>query len=214
MNLMTASAKPDPAPSTATATGRDAVRLLESIIEPVVETMGFSLCHLEWAGQPGRRTLRVFLDHERGVNLDDCTRLNRIVGNALDAAEVAPGADRVARLLAGAYTLEVSSPGIERPLSRRSHFERFVGRRVTIKTHAPLREDDKQRTFHGWIESAEPDASAPDDDHEGSVVLRDDAGQLHRIGIEQIRRANLVYDADNGAPEEGHNAPGRGRNEG
>jgi ribosome maturation factor RimP len=108
MNPMTAPTKPDPAPSRSTVTGRDALRLLESVIEPVVETMGFSLCHLEWAGQPGRRTLRVFLDHERGVNLDDCARLNRIISNALDAAEVAPGSERLARLLAGAYTLEVS----------------------------------------------------------------------------------------------------------
>jgi ribosome maturation factor RimP len=80
------STQPDRAPSAPTATGRDAVRAVEAVVEPVIETMGFSLCHLEWVGQAGRRTLRVYLDHERGVNLDDCARLNRIIGNALDAA--------------------------------------------------------------------------------------------------------------------------------
>lgn len=207
MNPMSNPTQPDAAtaaPAAASsAPGSDPVRVLESVIEPVVETMGFSLCHLEWAGQAGRRILRVYIDHERGVNLDDCARLNRIVSNALDAAEVAPESGAIARLLAGAYTLEVSSPGLDRPLSRRSHFERFVGRPATVKTHEPLDARTTQKTFHGRIESTEPDASCPDDDHEGIVVIRDDADELHRIELHQIRRANLVYDGLSEGQNEG-----------
>jgi hypothetical protein len=72
-----------------------------------------------------------------------------------------------------------------------------------VKTHEPLVEDSKQRTFHGRIESTEPDSVHPDDDHEGTVVIRDDDGEFHRIGMHEVRRANLVYDAH-----------GEGRNEG
>lgn len=174
----------------------DAVRVLEDVVEPVVETMGFLLCHLEWAGQQGRRILRVYLDHpdeQRGVTLDDCAKLNRILSNALDAAEVAPEAGRLAKLLSGAYVLEVSSPGIERPLSRRSHFERFVGKRAKVRTYAPLEEGSNQRTFHGRIEATQPDPARPEDDREGLIVLAGDDGQ-HTIALNRIRRANLEYE--------------------
>lgn len=170
------------------------MRLVEAVVEPVVVTMGFTLCHLEWAGSSGKRILRVFLDHERGVTLDDCAKLNRILGSALDAAEAVPEAVDLGKVLGGPYILEVSSPGIERPLSRRSQFDRFLGQRVTVRTHGALVEGSKQRTFHGQIAATEPDPARPDDDRDGFVLVDGDGGDKHRFSLAQIRRANLVYE--------------------
>lgn len=186
--------------------------LLEQVIEPVLATLGYELVHLEWTATGRTRKLQVFVDHPDGFSLDDCTRLSPIIGNALDAAEIAdqPGGSRdqdrdgdgapgfggeLARLLSAPYVLEVSSPGLERPLSRRSHYARFIGRLCRLRVFSPLGSDDAQRNFHGRIEAAEPDPDKPQDDRSGTVTLRDpDGGQEHRIPIERVRRARLVYE--------------------
>ncbi|MEM9460344.1 MAG: ribosome maturation factor RimP [Myxococcota bacterium] len=176
-------------------------RLLEAVIEPVLRTMGFELVHIDWSQSGRRRRLVVYIDHPDGIRLDDCSRLSPILSNALDAAEAAgegstaPGGGALARLLAGSYVLEVSSPGLERPLSRRSHFARFVGRTIKLRVFSPLAPGDSQRNFHGRIEAALPDPDQPDDDRTGTVCLRDlDDGREHRIPIERVRRAHLVYE--------------------
>lgn len=197
--------------------------LLESVIEPVLATLGYELVHLEWTATGRTRKLQIFVDHPDGISLDDCARLSPIVGNALDSAEVADKAatgaevadqasgsrDRdqeggdgatgyggeLARLLAAPYVLEVSSPGLERPLSRRSHFARFIGRLCRLRVFSPLASDDAQRNFHGRIEAVLPDPDKPHDDRSGTVTLRDpDGGQEHRIPIDRVRRARLVYE--------------------
>lgn len=176
--------------------------LLESVIEPVLATLGYELVHLEWTATGRTRKLQIFVDHPDGISLDDCARLSPIIGNALDASEVADQAatgssygGELARLLAAPYVLEVSSPGLERPLSRRSHFARFIGRLCRLRVFSPLASDDAQRNFHGRIEAVLPDPDKPHDDRSGTVTLRDpDGGQEHRIPIDRVRRARLVYE--------------------
>ncbi len=98
-------------------------------------------------------------------------------------------------MLAGSYVLEVSSPGLERPLSRRSHYARFVGRLIKLRVFSPLAPGDTQRNFHGRIEATLPDPDQPDDDRTGTVCLRDpDGGAEYRIPIHRVRRAHLVYE--------------------
>lgn len=187
-------------------------RLLEAVIEPVLATMGYELVHIEWSPSGRRHRLVVYVDHPRGIGLDDCARLSPILSNALDAAEVADGGAApdgstvgiptgapmggdLARLLAGPYVLEVSSPGLERPLSRRSHFARFVGHTIKLRVFSPLAPGDSQRNFHGQIEAVLPDPDQPDDDRTGTVCLRDsDGDREHRIPIARVRRAHLVYE--------------------
>lgn len=172
--------------------------LLEAVIEPVLSTLGYELVHLEWTAAGRQRKLQVFVDHPDGIDLEDCARLSPILGNALDVAETADaegGPGELARLLQAPYVLEVSSPGLERPLSRRSHFARFVGRLCKLRVFSPLVEDGAQRNFHGRIEAVEPDPNTPNDDRSGTVTLRDpDGGQEHRIPIDRVRRARLVYE--------------------
>jgi len=181
---------------------RERAARLEAIVGPVVAALGYELVHLEWSGSGRRHKLQVFVDHPDGIDLDDCTRLSPVVSNALDAAEVADPTGPVARMLAGTYDLELSSPGLDRPLSRRAHFERFVGRRVRIRTFAPLASAGAegagaQKNFNGRIALVDPDPDRPHDDHEGTVELVDeDGGTHHRIPLAQIRRANLVYEED------------------
>ena len=171
------------------------VALLEEAVDPVARAMGYEIVLLEWLGGRGGRIVRVYLDHPNGVSLDDCTRMSRIFSNALDAAEADPQTPALAALLAQPYTLEVSSPGVDRPLRRLSHFARHVGGRAVVRTREAIVPDSDQKTFHGRIVGTEVDASRPDDDRRGTVLLRAlDGDIIYPISLVDIRRANLVYE--------------------
>ncbi len=167
---------------------------LEAVVEPVLATLGYELVHLEWVGTGSHRRLCVYLDHSEGVTLADCVRMTPIISNALDAAEVDPVQPAIGRILHAPYTLEVSSPGLDRPLRRRSHFCRFVGGKVKVQTFEPLDPQSRQRTFHGRIEEVHSEPGRADDDRSGVLVLRTEEGHQHAIPLALIRRANLVYE--------------------
>lgn len=196
------------------AAGHDgAVRLLEDAVEPVARAMGFEVVLLEWAGARGGRVVRVYLDHPKGVSLDDCTRMSGVLSNALDAAEADPATPELAALLAQPYTLEVSSPGVDRPLVRLSHFARFVGGRAVVRTFHPLpgQGGGDQRTFHGRIVGTEVDPADPADDRRGTVLLRSlDSDTIYKISLADIRRANLVYSPPGSGPGSGSGSPPSG----
>ena len=174
---------------------KDSARLVEEVIAPVTAAVGYETILVEWFGAGRARGLRIFIDHPKGVTLGDCTRLSPIIDNALAAAEASPQGHPVAPLLAQPYTLEVSSPGIERPLTKRHHFERFREHRVKIRTLAPLAPESTQRTFHGIIDHTEPDPRHPTDEREGTVYLQPlEGGSVIAIDLTKIRRANLVYE--------------------
>lgn len=149
------------------------------------------------------------------MTLDDCARLSPILGNALDAAEHGDDASSASlrALLDAPYVLEVSSPGVERPLSRRSQFDLHKGARATVRTHAPLDPATPQKTFHGRIVDTAP-GSDPDDDRDGRVSLVAEDGAVHEIPLSLIRRANLVYEppqAPQARAKPGTRVPGGGR---
>lgn len=172
------------------------LRQIEDAIDPVARAMGFEVIQLEWAGGRGSRILRVYIDHPRGVSLDDCTRMSGVLSNALDAAEADPATPDLAALLSSPYTLEVSSPGVDRPLVKLSHFARQVGNRAVVKTRYPLQGQgaSDQKTFHGRIVGTEVDAAAPTDDRRGTMLLQAlDSDIIYKISLADIRRANLVY---------------------
>lgn len=188
--------------------GHDAaIGLLESAVEPVARAMGYEVLLIELAGGRGGRIVRVYLDHPSGVSLDDCTRMSRIFSNALDAAEADPATPALTALLATPYTLEVSSPGLDRPLMRLSHFARSVGGRAVVKTrHAIPGAAADQRTFHGRIVGTAVDPHHPEDDRRGTVALRAlDGDTIQDIQLTDIRRANLVY--EHPATLSGHHRP-------
>lgn len=185
-----------------------AIHLLESAIEPLVEDLGYELLRLEWLGAGKRRLLRLYIDSLAGVTIEDCTRLGRVLSNALDAREAAAATEGsevrdpvLAALLGKPYTLEISSPGVDRPLTRRRHFTEHIGARVKIETWAPLEPGTSEKRFYGRIAAVEPDPATPDDadadtdQRRGSVVVHDaDGDRTLRIPLPRIRRANLVWE--------------------
>jgi ribosome maturation factor RimP len=102
---------------------------IRALLEPTIKHMGYDLYALEQSGQSGR-TLRVSIDHDEAISIEDCERVSRVAGPLLDHSE----------LIDGPYDLEVSSPGAERPLRGHAEYERFNGKRVNIRYRSGLSE--------------------------------------------------------------------------
>jgi ribosome maturation factor RimP len=98
----------------------DLIGRLEEVVQPVLHDHGVELVDLEWRGQGPRSVLRVFIDKPGGVGIGDCERVSREVGDVLDAAN----------LIGGRYDLEVSSPGLDRALSKEREYRWAIGKRV------------------------------------------------------------------------------------
>ncbi len=166
-------------------TDRTRDHLVEVLTAPVA-AIGLDVEAIEVTQAGKRRMLRVAVDKDGGVTMDDIADATREVSRLLDGSDV---------MGAQPYTLEVSSPGVDRPLRRLSHFARHVGGRAVVRTREPLNPGDEQRTFHGRIVGTKVDPSNPEDDRLGTVLLRAlDGDTIYPISLAQIRRANLVYE--------------------
>ena len=133
----------------------------EALVRPVIEQAGFEFVELAATREHGRKVLRVVVDRPGGVDLDALSQLSATVSRHLDQEGYEDGP----------YGLEVSSPGIERPLKRPEHFARSVGEQVKVKTTAPMA---GSRTHTGTLVSADEDAIviATADGDEGTGDLR------------------------------------------
>jgi ribosome maturation factor RimP len=107
---------------------RSVVDRISETISPILWTLGLELADVVCVGQGPRSVVRVFIDKPEGVTLDDCERAHKALGPALDVADPFPHA----------YTLEVSSPGLDRPFKRIQDYRRAVGKRVSLKLREPL----------------------------------------------------------------------------
>jgi ribosome maturation factor RimP len=145
------------------------------IAAPLAAQEGMELIDVEFGGPGGRQTLRLFIDREGGVSLDDCTSVSRAVSAALDVEDP----------IVGAYDLEVSSPGLDRPLRTPEHFEKFKGQKVRVKTFGPVPECENRKTFVGTLQGYQ----------DGSVVVDVD-GRMFHVPHAQISKANVepVFD--------------------
>ena len=114
---------------------------VREIAERVAVSSGLEVVEVELRGGGKARMLRIVIDKPTGVTHEDCANLSREVGTILDVEDVIPGAS---------YTLEVSSPGLDRKLSRPADFERFIGSLVKLTTHQPV---NGNRHFQGRLES-------------------------------------------------------------
>jgi ribosome maturation factor RimP len=115
---------------------------LADLVRPVVEGLGYELWELEYSPRRGNALLRVYIDSEGGISLDDCERVSHAVSEVLDAEDPLP--ER--------YELEVSSPGLERPLRTREQFERYVGQTVYVELTSPM---EGRRRFKGPLAAVE-----------------------------------------------------------
>jgi ribosome maturation factor RimP len=117
------------------------VERVREIVERVAASSGLEVVEVEFRGGGKARMLRIFIDKPSGVTHEDCANLSREVGTILDVEDTIPG---------GAYLLEVSSPGLDRKLSRPADFERFTGSLVKLTTRDPV---NGGRHFEGRLES-------------------------------------------------------------
>ena len=140
------------------------------LLEPVVEARQMELYDVEFLTEHGRKILRLYIDKEGGVTLDDCEKITRAAGPALDARDPIPGA----------YVLEVSSPGIERKLVKEKHYADNLGSKVEVKLNKPV---DNQKKFRGKLAALEKD----------SVVIIDETGGELRLPREHLAYCRLVY---------------------
>jgi len=148
------------------------VELTEAWIQQVIdrEIEDVELVTLEEAGSRRQKIVRLYIDRPDGVTHDLCARVSGAVGRALDKADA----------FEGAYTLEVSSPGIERPLRKRSHFEAQLGKKVYVKTRVPI---EGSKIWQGVLLEVGPD----------EIVVQE-AGREARIPLGEIGSAHLIYE--------------------
>ena len=151
---------------------RQAPIKVQELIEPAVVALGYELVGVEYIPQGKHSLLRVYIDTEDGINLDDCTRVSHQVSGLLDVEDI----------IKGQYNLEVSSPGLDRPLFTLEHFRRFTGHEAKIKLTMPL---DGQRKFKGTINGVREDA-----------VLLEVEGNEVELPVSLIDKANLVAELD------------------
>jgi ribosome maturation factor RimP len=144
---------------------------INEIIERVTAREGLELVHWETVGPRNHFVLRIFIDKPGGVTINDCERVSNQVGTLFDVEDLIPNQ----------YTLEVSSPGIERGLYKRADYERFAGSRVRLRTVESI---DGQRNFKGTLLGISGDTVSLDADAAGRID----------IPFEQIAKANIEYE--------------------
>lgn len=146
----------------------DQERLIK-LIEPLIEAHGFELVLLEYiAGKHGK--LHLYIDHENGISIENCTFISKTVSDLLDLEDP----------IAHAYTLEVSSPGLERPLTKKEHFMRYQGHKVKTTYSDKPGESIK---LSGTLQGAEPDR----------MVIKKEDGTKVEVPYDLIIKANLWY---------------------
>jgi len=143
---------------------------IRAAAEPVLSSLGLELVDIEVVGSGRARTLRLTVDRDGGIDLDTLAEANRPVLDALDAVDA----------LSGPYTLELSSPGLERPLRRPADFRRFVGTTISLKTHDPVA---GARRHRGLLADAD----------DAGIGLEVD-GEHRRFSYDAIASARTVFE--------------------
>ncbi len=148
----------------------EAAEQIRQILDPILLSMGLDLWDLEFQKQGPKWLLRVYIDREidGGVTLQDCETVSRDLSAALDVEDIIPHA----------YTLEVSSPGLDRTLSKPEHFIRFAGSAVKIKTYQPI---NGEKVFRGKLLGMA----------DSVVTIELEAGTVLEISMTNITKASL-----------------------
>lgn len=174
---------------------RELAKVME-FAEPLARTMGFEILKGEFASERGDRVLRIYMDRpgsEGGFGIDDCKSFSEALGTILDVE-----AD-----LSGRYHLEISSPGLDRPLAKPEHFAAQVGKVVQVSTEEPV---DGRRHFRGVLTKV-------DSEGEPAIEMEID-GKTHRLEVATVKKANLDYfasEAKEAGPKKG---PGKHKKKG
>ena len=140
------------------------------LVEPPLESMGFELVDVEYLSRHGKWVLRLYIDKEGGVTLDDCAKVSRELGDLIDVKDI----------IIHEYVLEVSSPGLDRPLKKEKDLERAIGKKIKVKTIAPVK---GRRNYTGYLRNFQ----------EGILYMELENGPVH-LPWRDVDKANLVYE--------------------
>jgi ribosome maturation factor RimP len=140
------------------------------LVEPSLEDMGFELVDVEYMSGHGKWVLRLYIDKEGGVTLDDCAQVSREIGDLIDVKEI----------IVHKYVLEVSSPGLDRPLKKEKDLEHAIGKKIKVKTFAPVK---GRRNYTGYLRNFQ----------QGILYLELENGPVH-LPWKEVEKANLVYE--------------------
>jgi ribosome maturation factor RimP len=146
------------------------VQKLNELLQPLVEDLGYEFVGLEYNSNPKHSVLRIYIDHENGVGIKDCETVSRETAALLDVKDP----------IRSRYNLEISSPGLDRPLFTPAHYNEFAGQEAQINLFAP---QDGRRKFSGPILSAD----------ENSVKIEQDGSEV-TLDFDNIAKAKLIPD--------------------
>jgi len=141
---------------------------LVALIEPIVEGLGYECVGIEYNPHPQHGMLRIYIDSENGILLDDCTKVSHQLSGMLDVEDP----------IQGEYQLEVSSPGEDRPFFKLSQFEKYIGSTVTVSLFKPI---DKRRKIIGLIQAVD-----------GDDVVLVEGEQTIKVPFQAMSKARLV----------------------
>jgi len=158
---------------------RQAPEKLRNLIEPIIEGLGYEAVGIELLPQGGHELLRIYIDREKGITINSCEQVSHQVSGMLDVEDP----------IRGDYTLEVSSPGVDRPLFSRADFARFTGRRAKVKLSVP---HEGRTRYTALLRGLD-----------GDEVLFEVDGEALRIAFDDIDQARLVADLRPGRGQSG-----------
>ena len=140
------------------------------LIEPVLADMGYELVEVEYLSMHGRWILRLYIDKEAGVTIDDCVDVSRELGDIIDVKEI----------IDHEYVLEVSSPGLNRPLRKEKDFLKSIGMKIKLKMDQDL---NGRRNFAGILKA-----------FNNRIIFLESDGDIFEIPFDGVEKSNLVYD--------------------
>ncbi len=147
---------------------------IEERLSPALEHLGYTLIEREIVHEAGRFVLRLYIDKEGGVTIDDCERASHGVEDLIEVEELIPSS----------YSLEVSSPGINRPLRRRDDFQRFSGSKIKLRTREQI---DGRANYKGTLEGVD-----------GDDILMEVDGSHYRIPFQMLLKAKVEEETGSG----------------
>lgn len=146
------------------------VKKVADLIESSLEGMGFELVEVEYLSSQGRWILRIYIDQEGGVTIDDCAQVSRELGDLIDVKDVIPHE----------YVLEISSPGLNRPLTKEKHLLGAIGKKIRVRMARPV---EGRRNFAGRLS----------DFRDETLYIEMDKGMV-ALPWPEVEKANLVYE--------------------
>jgi ribosome maturation factor RimP len=146
------------------------IKQVMELLEPILDERGYELVDVEYLSKHGKWILRIYIDKNGGITIDDCAQVSGELGDLLDIKEV----------IRHEYVLEVSSPGVNRPLKKEKDFARAIGQKIKVTMSAPI---NGRRNFNGYLRA-----------FQDQTLDLEIEGKRTSLPWQEIEKANLVYE--------------------